>query len=322
MQTQSKLRPLIIVGNGFDLYHGISSSYLQFKDYLLKNHDDLHDVLERYLHLDAEEEWNHLETNLAYLDADDLLEEMKIFIGDYSGEWKDSMYYDFQYEVDRVTSKLGTEMLRVFRDWIMQLDISHLSNTSKLQLPKNAWYLNFNYTDSLEKLYGIDPNNILYIHGKANISNSSVILGHAWDNHTEATIKEPPTYEDFVDGNYATEEDWQWTEAVQSIQYYFATTYKNSAEIIEANIDFFEKFREVNEVYVMGHSMSPVDESYFSFVAKSIPAQKVKWIISYYKKEDVDNCKKTLQKIGVELDTVEFKRLADFFSPQLPLIID
>src|ERR1035437_297124 len=58
---------LIIVGNGFDIYHGIPSRYVQFREYLRQQDETVFDVLEKYLYLEGDDEWNHLESNLANL---------------------------------------------------------------------------------------------------------------------------------------------------------------------------------------------------------------------------------------------------------------
>jgi hypothetical protein len=46
---------LYIVGNGFDLHHGIRSSYKAFGEYL-KGHDrNTYDVVERFFDVDADQ---------------------------------------------------------------------------------------------------------------------------------------------------------------------------------------------------------------------------------------------------------------------------
>jgi len=43
-----------------------------------------------------------------------------------------------------------------------------------------AFFLTFNYTPSLQELYGVPDRRILHIHGEANLPDSDLILGHAW----------------------------------------------------------------------------------------------------------------------------------------------
>lgn len=316
---KKKVSKLFIVGNGFDLYHGIPSSYLRFRDYLKQNNADVYETLEKYLHLEGDDDWNQLESNIANLDAEELLDEMHIFLGDPGGDWKDSMYYEFQYEVGKVTDALGQKMQEIFLQWILQLDVAHHSNSSKLSLPQDQPYLNFNYTNSLEKIYRIPERNILYIHGKAVDSSSSIVLGHGWEDYEKATAPQEVSYEDFVDGGYASEEDWQYTEAKEDIKSYFKNSYKNASEIIKQNNKFFKRLKEIKEIYGMGHSMSSVDWKYFEAISQNINLKKVKWTMSYYRNEDIENSKKTLLKIGVPLTLVDFRKLEGFFSIQMKL---
>ncbi|MCB8999333.1 MAG: hypothetical protein H6540_04595 [Bacteroidales bacterium] len=49
---------LYIIGNGFDIHHGIKSKYSDFKDYVEKNDKVLFDSLEKYFNQD--ELWSDL----------------------------------------------------------------------------------------------------------------------------------------------------------------------------------------------------------------------------------------------------------------------
>ena len=58
---------LYVIGNGFDLAHGVPSSYSKFRDWLGR-HSDLREALETYIRNDAL--WWNLEEALADLDLD------------------------------------------------------------------------------------------------------------------------------------------------------------------------------------------------------------------------------------------------------------
>ena len=51
------------------------------------------------------------------------------------------------------------------------------TNSTILQIPDAQLYISFNYTDTLERVYGIPDNKILYFHGKASRSDN-LIYGH------------------------------------------------------------------------------------------------------------------------------------------------
>ena len=66
------MRPtkLYVIGNGFDLWHGIPSSYAQFKEYVRRYDRDLFDAVDSYL--PADEDWSDIESALADVDVDSL----------------------------------------------------------------------------------------------------------------------------------------------------------------------------------------------------------------------------------------------------------
>ena len=45
----------------------------------------------------------------------------------------------------------------------------------------NGAFLTFNYTSTLEDLYAVPDIRVLHIHGEAKLSDSELILGHAWN---------------------------------------------------------------------------------------------------------------------------------------------
>ena len=65
---------LIIVGNGFDVNHGIPSSYAHFKTWLSNTDKELYDFLERYIDV-AGDWWNDFERILSEIDVPKLIRE-------------------------------------------------------------------------------------------------------------------------------------------------------------------------------------------------------------------------------------------------------
>ncbi|MCL2977723.1 AbiH family protein [Klebsiella pneumoniae] len=49
---------LYIIGNGFDIRHGLPTRYKHFKSYVAKNDKELYDAIEEYI--PAGDEWNEL----------------------------------------------------------------------------------------------------------------------------------------------------------------------------------------------------------------------------------------------------------------------
>ncbi|WP_321897074.1 AbiH family protein [Burkholderia cepacia] len=118
------MRPtsLYVIGNGFDLWHRIPSSYADFKAYVQGRDRDLLDSVARYLA--ADEDWSDLESTLADVDVDSIIEDLGHFMGSYGDEdWSDAGHHDFQYEVDKVVQQLSTGLRARFGEWIRTLTI-------------------------------------------------------------------------------------------------------------------------------------------------------------------------------------------------------
>ena len=69
--------------------------------------------------------------------------------------------------------------------------------------------------------------------------------------------------------------------------------------------DFFESLVDVSEIYVIGHSMSYIDEIYFQHILKLVPAECV-WNITYHgdstetKMEDYNKKLNSISSIGIK----------------------
>lgn len=146
---------------------------------------------------------------------------------------------------------------------------------SQVNIEPNSIFLNFNYTSTLDKIYKVNSEKILYIHNKAVNEDSVLIIGHSRQfNDEQAFSRYNDKYSDprIAQGNDLIDE-------------YFKATYKNTETIIADNITFFKNLVCVNEVYVLGHSISSVDISYFQLIQEIVDS-KVNWIISYYQEEE------------------------------------
>lgn len=198
---------LYIIGNGFDIHHGINSRYSDFKEYLLNHDKNLHGYVINYL--PVEENWSGLENMLAHLDVDYLVSEAEIFLRPYSSEdWSDSYHHDYQYELERVITALSRDLKAEICKWITQLDIPVHENLDcpALDLDKEGLFLNFNYTPSLEHIYQVPEQNILFIHGKCSAENSEIVLGHGWNPKEIPDLNDVPDPENMdprvMEGNY------------------------------------------------------------------------------------------------------------------------
>jgi len=293
---------LYIIGNGFDMHHGIKSSYKDFGKYLKAIDSETYDLIDRFIGID-DTFWNELEARLANLDSDHLLEDMTDFLPSYGADdWSDSGHHDYQYEVDRVVEALSRTLLSHFSDWIRQLAIPTSKGIEKFRLPLDlsSQYLSFNYTDTLQKTYGVPNKNITHIHGVAIDPKSDLILGHGF----ELPDKNPYRYE-----SNPEDADTRVIEAISIIDGYFERTFKNTDLMINKHHAFFSGLSKIDEIYVCGHSLETVDAPYFEAIIKTVNPRNVKWIITYYK--DLEGMKAKALRLNIDVSNTTFLKLED-----------
>lgn len=263
---------LYVIGNGFDIHHLIYSRYSDFKEFLSKVDSSLHDHVIKYLLVD--EKWCDLEMALAQLDVDYVIDEAMQFLHPYSAEdWSDSFHHNYQYELDRIVSNLSTGLKSMFSEWISQLEIPKAKDIKHqlINLDFDGHCLSFNYTPTLERIYGVNESNILYLHGKSEHSDSDIILGHSWEPEEVPNLNDVPNPEDM---------DPRIAEGNEIINNYFGNTFKAAEEIIEANQGFWDELKYVENIYILGHSLSEVDLPYFEEISKNVHNDS-NWIVTY-----------------------------------------
>lgn len=298
---------LIITGNGFDLAHGLPTKYSDFMNYLLSYEKEPKLITGRYAILDSISEndqnrhhfyeelskfipeyelWNSFENALGMLDHEDVKDSnSSYYLGYGDDNWSDSANHDYQ-EMIGEGLKFASQIPFYLSEWIHSLKTKAVPLISQNVIKPSNLYFNFNYTDTIESIYGISEDRILYIHGKA-IRGDSIIIGH--HDNEYFSPKPLPRFE--------TEEEYEWyindigdvdfrdQEAEEVIKTYFRRTYKNTSDIISRNKDFFRKLSEVTEIYVLGHSLSEIDFEYFDEIRKQIPAG-CPWFITWHSQDD------------------------------------
>ncbi len=189
------------------------------------------------------------------------------------------------------------DISRYFSEWILHINTNVLPVVSSNILNRNCLFLNFNYTDTLEKVYGIPASNILYIHGNA-LRGNNLILGHH-----DATLFQGKTIPAFnaaeEHGIYMEdiEEDFRLQEAKEIIKDYFRKTYKDTASIIRYYQSFFNSLATVYEVYIFGHSLSEIDFDYFAEIKKNVPLT-CRWYISYH--DNIINAQNLIRRLNIK----------------------
>ena len=288
---------LHIVGNGFDLAHGIASSYADFKDYAWKHGDQyLMGLLETcypdvnpwngelYLWSDLERALGNLDFQAAFEASTDDIQLEDGHEGRYIAQMEDAPEF--------LLGMMFDAFHRVFEDWANDIDnnVDPIPNLSHFGGGDN--YLSFNYTDTLEKVYGVPRNRINYIHGRRN-SNDEIIVGHhAVVNANDHLSDDPMVYEYQGYDNITNEVNKQR---------------KLTSDIIANNSEYWQSLGQVDKVMVYGHSLTDVDMAYFHEVAKHVKGV-CEWHFSIYyydpisRKKAVEHIVSVINELGLDVD--------------------
>ena len=173
------MKILYIIGNGFDIHHGLDTRYQSFANYLAKNNSEVYDLLLNYYGLPditnpelTDEEyalWSRFEQALSDLDYLSVLDDNSDLIASPGAEdFRDRDWHSYQIEMELIIKDLTTTLINDFNTFILEVEYESIPDDTLIKLEENSHFLNFNYTETLQENYGIPEGRITYIHNRAN----------------------------------------------------------------------------------------------------------------------------------------------------------
>lgn len=147
-----------LLGNGFDLAHGLNTSFVSFRNHLFLKQSILLDLFDGY------DYWTNFEENVCKIDH----KAYRVLTSTYGSSipnFVQSLYDDVKDELIDFLDENDFKCKKVFS-----------FNT-------DDYFLNFNYTPTLVETYDIEPNQIYHIHGSLFLKkyfglDEDIILGH------------------------------------------------------------------------------------------------------------------------------------------------
>jgi hypothetical protein len=218
-------------------------------------------------------------------------------------DWSDAGHHDYQYELERVVEAISSTMLERFADWIRKLPIPAADSFSGKLLPLDpgARYLNFNYTPTLQRTYGIADGQVLHIHGQAGSPTDQLVLGHGW--------RRTPT-DSLNYGVVGEDADTRVLEGNRIVDDYFSATFKPTDKIIHQQQPFFHSLKNGAPNSRDGTFSSDVDAPYFEEIIKNIDPSVVRWKISYH--GTPASALASMSELGIDPTLSTFARLSEF----------
>ena len=298
---ENKRMKLFIIGNGFDINHNIPCKYSNFYNYLNENRSDILEKMERFYFIGNNSDlWSDFEKSL---EEDINYDSLSEIIGENapnfaSDDFRDRDWYDAQIYVEQDCDELLENIRSGFEEWIESLEISKVNKVYKLDM--SAYFITFNYTEVLERIYRIPLPNILHIHNKVG---EELIFGHG--KKVEDFNVKKALYGDenaFLntdeDGNIESNETGHEKFAENAVREFYDKMRKQTKEIIENHSNFFNNISDIDEVIVLGHSYNEIDFPYFKKIANSIH-EKTKWTLHYFSDKDRESAEKIMEELKV-----------------------
>ena len=280
----------------------IKTKYDDFKKYLIKRFEikdpdlgifdcvDLPSINSKTLEYNEEEivmlvidiinkvegkKWSDLERNLSLIDFSMYLDEFD----------EPENFKEIYLRNDEKSQSFLTflEIKKYFRDWIKSIKIEkakHKNDFQKLLNIDSDKFLSFNYTSTLEIIYGISKEHICYLHGNAK-EKDELYFGHG---------EETENYKEKDDFEYDKYE--MQNNIIESLK-------KDTNEVLKRNKSFFSNLKNIDKIYSYGFSYGQVDLIYIEKICKKINTLNVVWYFNDFNSEvEIKKYKEIIKRSG------------------------
>lgn len=273
---------LYIIGNGFDLNHGLKTSYENFRDEYAVKKNALLNVLEKLYSNRLEQDlwWSNFEEMLGEVDYEHLANSLNgngKTLGSFIS--KDFFTYNLSF---------------FFGDWIRKVDDAITSNsiTRRNDVDIEAQFFTFNYTTLLEKVYHVNNNNVWHIHKSIrDLRNDerSLIVGH------DSSFAELMNY--IKNSGVINKLP---NSFINNVNQQIEKGAKKVNNRIEQNRKDFLKYAEIKHYIIMGFSMNKIDLPYIQEIIRANNnITEADWTIYCHTKGEDTMLKEKLMTLGI-----------------------
>lgn len=263
------MKRLFIIGNGFDLAHQLPTSFdPHFKEIAQKNEQytyfwDLYQTRESSI-------WSDFENLLGRPDFDSLSEIFEGHHPDYTSEKESDR--DGSIVMAEYSGNLHKSLEEFANNANEKIGIAERIDEFSNLFCNDSLFINFNYTHTLQLLYGINDSNILHIHGE--VGKGKLIIGYTQGNyqpelmHYDVRQKGRGPYVELDCEDYLSNIEDPYVSNAYSILFEKSESFfkKPDLETLEA----FLQEEHISDIYVKGHSVN-IDYAYFEFLSKRFP---------------------------------------------------
>lgn len=277
---------LFVIGNGFDLAHKLPTSIsCDFKNVAMSL--DGGDFWSLYS-FDENKLWSEFESALSKPEIESLFTILDAYPPDYSSDHESDRDSIIGYV--NLIGKLRESVEAFAHNAEQKLYSVKPINRFSLCFKPDDLFINFNYTSTLQKVYGISESQVLHIHG--HVGSSPLLLGYK-----DGTLDLGKIFVDVHNGRGHMLKTETYIAEIED--YYVQTAYENlikkikgfSKPSVSDKLSVFLESKVVSEIKVIGHSLGDCDTDYFSSLDRKYP--KTNWTITYH-----DNKEEMMRRIN------------------------
>ena len=307
---------LIICGNGLDIHVGLNTSYRAYRDYLLNKKiyegESAISIIEKsdfFIPRDKDC-WTDLENALTF----DYRKYITQYIDAFDRDIDDNNYETSIAQMNSANQFFQNNSQAIARDftnnwfweWIARVyynnieEVCYKNSNDGIHevIDGDCICINFNYTHTLEDMFGINKTNVLYIHNRLPDKRNLNDKGIDFERDILALAKKQFQFgsvNNYLDEwiNFANSIKLKSSQKLMSkkslidnlkeIYYAFSKKLSMNYDVLSKFID--ENKTKITEVIVIGHSMLGVDVPYYRDVI--VPKLKdVPWDVYWHKFDD------------------------------------
>lgn len=262
---------LYVIGNGFDCMYGLPTKVSDFMRHLSEKQvynetSDANEILNTYGVY-----WCEFEEGLSYIDTEEIYGrnvQVPDYLSDHESD-RDGGILNMQMYTDSLEESVREALDDMIQEAESELDEKEC--ITKLLFNAGDQIVSFNYTSTIERLYDLpEGTNIIHIHGNAD---GDKIFGYKEQLEQSFVVS-------------SSEEDYYVDKQKEVVNSMYKRLQKNYND--KELEDFLRgNCQEVEEVVVIGHSMSNVDSKYMEMIESVVKPKK--WYISQYDQEPSEN---------------------------------
>jgi len=310
------MRNLFIIGNGFDLDHGLPTAYSDFRKYLEDTYKIDRDSLAQpsmgmtpdhhgYDYADSDVasflfnlvDATTLTNDGEWSDFEDALGEFCAIFEDH--HLTDLEFIDNEGDVDSIKTERNkadmcadlypiTRTSKYFAEWISTCPttVKQKPEFANLLDPDKDFVLSFNYTETLETVYNVK--NVCHIHGGIK---TGIIVGHGAGKRTVVRDEETGAAND----------------SDETLDMIHEGLRKDTSQIIKRHGKFFDSLSGIKDVYSYGFNYSYVDMVYVAEICRKLSEDSV-WYFDDFRPDKHPEYQDKILKCGFKGRFAVFNR--------------